>query len=258
VSVSKSAVISAISPPLPRDIVTQLLDEYQHIKQQFFLRKFQPSELNGGRFGECVVRLIQWLDTGAYTPLGTSLGNTETILNHAHQNVTLPETARFYINRLTRVILDIRNKRDVAHVGGKVSPNYSDSLLVCQCADWILTDIIREYHTCPIDTARQMVANINEVHIPIVAEINGWIRIQDTKLDARKKTLVILYYKKPNKVQDSDLAKWIEYQNVPRYRTTVLKELHTEALIHYMSGQCELLPFGVQYVEKNIRMELLV
>lgn len=257
-SVSKNAVISAISPPLPSDIIIRLIDEYQHIKQQFFLRKFQPSELNGGRFGECVVRLIQYLDTGVYIPFGTYLGNTETILNHAYQNTALPETIRFYINRLVRVILDVRNKRDVAHVGGKVSPNYSDSLLICQCADWILTDIVREYHTCPIDAARQMVASINEVHIPIIAEIDGWIRIQDTTLDARKKTLVVLYYMKPNRVRDSDLAKWIEYLNVPRYRTTILKTLHVEALIHYAGGQCELLPLGVQFVEKNISMELLV
>jgi hypothetical protein len=257
-SVSKSAVISSVSPPLPKDIVARLLDEYQYIKQQFFLRKFQPSELNGGRFGECVVRLIQYLDTGAYTPFGSSLSNTETIFNHAHQNVSLPETVRFYVNRLTRVILDVRNKRDVAHVGGKVSPNYSDSMLICQCADWILTDIVREYHTCPIDVARQMVASINEVHIPIVVEVDGWVRIQNTNLDAKKKSLVVLYYKKPNRVRDSDLVRWIEYKNVTRYRTVVLKALHAEALIHYAGEYCELLPLGVQFVEKNISMELLV
>lgn len=257
-SVSKNAVISAVSPPLPRDIITRLTDEYQHIKQQFFLRKFQPSELNGGRFGECVVRLIEHLDTGSYTPFGVSLGNTETVLNRAHQNSALPETVRFYINRLTRVILDIRNKRDVAHIGGRVSPNYADSLLISQCADWILTDIVREYHTCSIDIARQMIANINEIHIPIVAEIDGWIRVQDTKLDTRKRTLVILYYKNPDMVSDSDLAKWVEYKNPSRYKASVLKMLHTEALIHYMNGQCKLLPLGIQYVEQNISMELFV
>lgn len=257
-SISKDAIILAVSPPLPQDIVTHLVNEYQHIEQQFFLRKFQPSELNGGRFGECVVRLIQHLDTGTYTLFGANLGNTETILNHAHQNPLLPETIRFYINRLTRVILDIRNKRDVAHIGGKVSPNYSDSQLISQCADWILTDIVREYHTCTIEVARQMVTNINEIHIPIVAEVDGWIRIQNTKLDAQKKTLVVLYYKNPTKVRDSDLAKWIEYKNVSRYRVAVLRALHTEALIHYNNGQCELLPFGVQYVEKNISMEFLL
>jgi hypothetical protein len=189
-SVDRKAVLAAISPPLPDEIATRLLNEYLHIKQQFFLRRYRPSELNGGRFGECIVRLIQHLDTGTYTPFGTSLASTENILDHAFRNVSLPETIRFYVNRLTRVVLDIRNKRDVAHVGGKVSPNYADSLLICPCADWILTDIVREFCTCRIEVARQIVANINEIQIPIVAEVDGWVRVQDTKLDARSKALI--------------------------------------------------------------------
>lgn len=135
-SIQRASIEQALSVNLPQDIVISLLDQYQHIKQQFFLRKFQPSELNAARFGECVLRLIEFIDTGNYTPLGKQL-NSEKIINHAKNNVSLPEGIRFLIPQLTKVLLDIRNKRNVAHVGGEVNPNYSDCLLVSHSVDWI-------------------------------------------------------------------------------------------------------------------------
>lgn len=135
-SVQISQLETALSTQFPQEVFTALLDEYQHIKQQFFLRKFQPAELNAARFSECVLRLIEFLDTGNYTPFGKQL-NTQNIINRVSNNTGLPEGIRFFIPQLTRVLLDIRNKRNVAHVGGEVSPNYSDSLFVSHSTDWI-------------------------------------------------------------------------------------------------------------------------
>jgi hypothetical protein len=256
-SVTRSNVEIALSTHIPKDIVAALLNEYQTIKQQFFLGKFQPSELNAARFSECVLRLIQFKDTGSYTAFGNQL-STETIINHAKANTLLPHGIRFFIPQITRVLLDIRNKRDVAHVGGEVSPNYSDSLFVSSAADWILIEVIRNYHTNSIDDARKIVESISETRIPVIAEIDDFIRVQNTKLKADQKTLLILYHKQPDKVSDSDLMKWIRYTNTSRYRTEILKKLDDDALIHYERNSCVLLNKGVKYVEKNISLELII
>lgn len=256
-SVAKSKVIAALSPKLPNDILTNLLDEYQQIKQQFFLGRFQPSELNAARFGECVVRILEYLHTGSYTPFGTSL-QSERIINSIQNNTAHVDTIRFFIPRLTRVILDVRNKRDVAHVGGEVNPNYSDALFVTHCADWILTELVRQFYGCSIDEANQIVVSINKVRIPLVAEVNGFVRVQDTKLDASQKVLVVLYYKQPDNVSDANLAKWIKYKNISRFKSEILSKLDSEAIIHYECGVCTLLPKGARYVEKNISLDLLV
>jgi hypothetical protein len=256
-SVQRSQIETALFTQLPQEIITALLDEYQHIKQQFFLRKFQPAELNAARFSECVLRLIEFLDTGSYTPFGRQL-NTQNIINRASNNASLPESIRFFIPQLTRVLLDIRNKRNVAHVGGEVNPNYSDSLFVSHSADWILVELIRNYHTNSIDAARKIVESINETKIPVIAEVGNFIRVQNTKLKADQKTLLILYYKQPDKVSDVDLIRWIKYSNASRYRTEILKLLDDEALIHYENSFCTLLPKGIIYVERNISPELIV
>lgn len=255
-SIQRSQLETALSTQLPKDVLIALLDEYQHIKQQFFLRKFQPAELNAARFSECVLRLIEFLDTGSFTALGNRL-NTQNIINCVTNNTNLPEGIRFFIPQLIKVLLDVRNKRDVAHVGGEVNPNYSDSLFVSHSADWILIELIRNYHTNSIDEARKIVESINETKIPVIVEVGSFIRVQNTKLKAEHKTLLILYYKQPDKVSDVDLMRWIRYTNTSRYRTEVLKSLDNEAFIHYENGFCVLLPKGVLYVEKNISPELI-
>lgn len=256
-STTKTALIAALSSQIPGDIVTNTLDEYQHIKQQFFLRKFQPSELNGARFGECVLRLLEHVDTGTHTPFGTPL-KSEQIIRHVENNTNVQDTLRFFVPRLTRVILDVRNRRDVAHVGGAVNPNYSDTLFVVQASDWILTELVRLFHTSSIDEAQRIVDSINEARIPIVAEVDGFIRVQNTDLDARERALVVLYYKRPTKIKDGQLATWIKYKNPSRFKTAILEKLDAEALIHYEAGFCSLLPKGISYVEKNIALDLLV
>ncbi|MEG4027385.1 MULTISPECIES: hypothetical protein [unclassified Microcoleus] len=257
-SIAKNQVIAALSPPLPNEIVTHLLDEYQDIKQHFALRKFRPSELNGGRFAECVLRLIQHLDNPPHTPFGTSLGNSDNIIRGVERNTALHDSMRFFIPRLVRIMLDVRNRRDVAHVGGDVSPNYSDSLFISQNADWILTEILRIYYNCSMDSATKIVATINQVRLPIIADINGFVRVQNTNLDHRGKTLAILYYKNPEKVRDTKLIEWTKYSNPSLFKKNILSKLDSEALVHYDNGFCTLLPKGIVYTEKNISMELLV
>ncbi|WP_421657342.1 hypothetical protein [Leptothermofonsia sp. ETS-13] len=92
----------------------------------------------------------------------------------------------------------------------------------------------------------------------MIAEIGRFVRVQNTKLKADQKTLLILYYKQPDKVSDADLIRWIKYSNASRYRTEILKLLDDKALIHYENGSCTLLPKGIVYVEKNISPELIV
>jgi len=255
--IAKSQVIAALSPPLPTEILAHLLDEYQGIKQQLALRKFRPSELNGGRFAECVLRLVQHLDNPPYTPFGTSL-NSGSIINSVEKNTSLHESLRFFIPRIARILLDVRNRRDVGHVGGDVNPNFPDSLLIAHNADWILTEIIRLYYNCSIDNAQKITDSINEVNLPIVADIDGFVRVQNTNLDFRSKTLVILYYKNPTKVRDSALIKWTKYSNPSTFKREILSKLDADALIHYENELCTLLPKGIIYVEKHIPMTFLV
>jgi len=260
VSVVRTQVEAALSPPLPKDIVSRLLDEYTVIKQHLAFRRFQPSEMNGGRFAECVIRLMQLYHTGAYTPFGTHLGSgvAEQLSRQLASNTRLAHSMRTLIPQLTITLYEVRNKRDVGHVGGDVNPNLADSLLVARLTDWIMTEILRICYRCDIHTAQKIADSLNETQIPIVAEVDGFVRVQNTSLDHAQKTLVILYYKRPSKVQDNDLVKWTAHTHSTRFKKDVLGKLHSDALIHYAGGFCTLLDKGVIYTEKNDLMQMIV
>jgi len=260
VSISRATVEAVLSPTLPSEIVRRMLDEYIAIKQHLAFRRFQPSELNGGRLAECVVRLLQHKHTGTFIPFGTSLGSgaAAQLSRQIAGNTALPHSMRTLIPQFTVMLYEVRNHRDVGHVGGDVNPNLADALLVAKLADWIITELLRIYYNCDINTAQRVANSLNETAIPIVANVDGFIRIQNTTLDYLQKTLVILYYKNPEKVQDSDLVKWTEHTHSTRFKRDVLGKLHTDAYIHYASSYCQILQKGIIYTEKHIPMDLIV
>ena len=59
----------------PIDLVDALIDSYIEIKKNFIINKWEPSELNGGKFVEASVRMMQFACYGTYTPIGTSIRN---------------------------------------------------------------------------------------------------------------------------------------------------------------------------------------
>jgi hypothetical protein len=250
-SLNKKILIASLQKNLPNEVVENLVSEYIHIKQQFLLRKWRPTELNCGRFGECVLRVIEHVTKSTYTPFGAKL-ESEKIIRDAANNGNLSETFQLLIPRLTRVILDFRNKRDVAHVGGEVDPNEQDSLLVVHSSDWIMAEIVRKFHNTNLTEAAKLVKSILEFRIPILNEFDGFVKILDINLDTTEKTLCLIYYKQPEKVSESDLFLWSGYGNIANYKSKILKKLDSQALIHYKDGKCELTSKGILFIEKNI------
>lgn len=123
----------------------------------------------------------------------------------------------------------------------------------------MLTEIIRVYFNCSIDNARKIIESINESKVPIIADVDGFVRVQNTALKLPDKIITMLYYKNPTKVKDSTLLEWSKYSksNTNRFKSDVLGKLDADALIHYdKDGFCTLMPKGILYVEKNIDLEL--
>ena len=108
-----------------------------------------------------------------------------------------------------------------------------------------------------MDEARKIVSAINQISVPLVADMNGFLRVQDAKMGANDKILVLLHHKDPERVKDIELAKWTKYRNLSRFRNEILPSLDHACLIHYEGGECSLLPNGKIYVQKNIPLELL-
>lgn len=245
-------VSNDLKSKLPPELVDALLTSYDELKQNFYIGKHEPSELNGGKFCEACFRILQYeTNGGIYTQIGVSVSD---LIGKLRDFERLPATStnesfRIHIPRVLVTIYNIRNKRGVGHLGGDVNPNSADSSLLVACADWIMAELFRIHYQCSLEEAQNIVNAIIQRRLTLVHEIDDIKRVLLPSLSARNQTILILSSVYPNKVSVEDLIAWIEPSNKSRYQNDVLRQLHKERLIEYNnSGWCTILPTGLSYV----------
>ncbi len=242
---------------LPSGLVGALQVEFQKLHQQYFLGRWEPSQLDGGRFAEAVLRIIELKDAGKFTTIGKQLNRLK-IVKSVEQNTSLADSLRFHIPRLAALILDFRNNRNVGHLGA-IDVNEMDSAFVLNAANWIVAELIRLETQMSPDDAQVEIKKIVERKVPTVEEIGVRLKVLDPRLKIQDKVLVLLYQKYPEAIGDEILLDWAEYDpaNRPRF-LGYLRELNKLGLIDYRDNAARLTKLGVVSVEKHIKFELEV
>lgn len=92
--------------------------------------------------------------------------------------------------------------------------------------------------------------------MPIVFDYNGIVRILDALMSFKEKTLLTLYYKRPEDITETQLLSWLKHSNPSTYRKSVLGALDKDNLILRETGKCVITPTGIRYVEKNIPLDI--
>jgi hypothetical protein len=131
---------------IPSELSTKLIEEYLDIKKRFAMNDWGPGQLKGGRFAEVVLRIHQHILGEAVTPFGTDIpaADKTRILNTVQSAGAIDAHVRQKTVPLVRLLLDFRNNRDAAHLGG-FDANNMDTLFVMTSATWILCELIRVY-----------------------------------------------------------------------------------------------------------------
>jgi len=80
-SIAAEVLIQRLPATFPQDALRYVVQEYTQLKQAYLLGQWQPNELNGGRFAEGMVRIMEHLAGLPVTPLGEQIRNVDTILN---------------------------------------------------------------------------------------------------------------------------------------------------------------------------------
>lgn len=239
---------------LPEELINSLEREFQKIHEQYFLGRWEPSQLDAGRFSEIVLRVVESHYKQAYTPLGNKL-NRENIIGEAAKCTNLEDSLRLKIPKLAGFLLDFRNNRDVAHIGN-IDVNPMDATFVVNTANWIMAELIRLETGMSPEEAQKEITKIIERKLPIVEEIGGRLKCLNPKLSAKEKVLVFCYRTYPQLITDEELFSWVGITNKSRFKNKYLKELDREALIDYKDGSVKLTKKGVLWVDKNIRFSL--
>lgn len=239
---------------LPPKLVDALQNEFQKIHQQFFLGRWEPSQLDGGRFAEIILRIIEYKNGGSFTSIGRRI-NRKVIVNSARGNGAIPESLRLQIMTIAGLILDFRNDRDVAHVG-TIKVNGMDSSFVIHASNWVMAELVRLETGLKPEEAQAEIDKLIERKVPIVEDFGGRLKCSSPKLKTPEEILVLCNGKYPKRVADDELFEWVREQNKSRFKEYYLRRLDKKGLIDYHDGTVILTRRGLAFVEKNIKLEI--
>lgn len=239
---------------LPSELREALILALSEIRKNYVERRWEPSELKGGKIAEAIFRILQWhaSSTGTYTPLGSPIKNFGAAVRQFENNTSLSDSVRFHIPDALVFLYSVRNKRGVAHLGKEVNPNRMDAEAVLSMSNWVVAELVRLLHSVTVEEAQQAVEALVEKQNPLVWEVEGVRRILNPAMTHTDRMLVLLHSMHPQSVDEVDLFEWCEYSSASSFRTQVLKKAHKERLIEYDSGKqkVHLSPNGIDRAEK--------
>ncbi len=243
---------------IPSGLRDPLIKSFQEIAANYAEHRWEPAELNGGKLCEVAYTIINGTISGNVTAKPIKPPNMVEACRNLER---LPAVAtrvgdrslRVLIPRMLTALYEIRNNRNVGHVGGEVDPNYLDATAVLGMASWVVAELVRIFHNVSIQDAQESVDALIERKNPIIWEVGDIRRVLDAKMPARDQALLLLH-QRPGWVPDADLASWIEYKSVAMFRSRILEPLHRDRYLEYdrKSGQAKLSPKGSKDVEERI------
>jgi len=243
---------------IPSGLRDPLLQTYQEIGTNFAEHRWEPSELNGGKFCEVVYTVIDGTLKGVYVAKPSKPHNMVKACLALEGTSSDPHrvgdrSLRVLIPRMLVALYEVRNNRGVGHAGGDVDPNFMDATAVYSMSSWVLAELVRVFHGVSTSEAQETVDVLVERKLTLVWQIGSTRRVQDPKMKKGDQTLVLLY-SKPGWVAEGDLYRWVEYSSEATFRQNILKAFHQERLVEYEQKQrrVRISPLGSRKVEEEI------
>lgn len=218
-------------PNIPPELSKALEDEYTKLSFHFAKTEWDESQMDAGRFGEAVLRILEWYSQKTYTPLdGRSKPDRKKVVNLVAKNNILDPSLRLQIPQMVELIMDFRNNRNAAHLGG-VDPNRLDAVTVIQLASWITAELIRIEASLSVREVQSIMDQMADRQVPIIHEISGRPIVLDTELKAESRA-VLLLHKVNQPVHLDVLRDWTEYKNTTIWRKNIIKKMARKKLIY--------------------------
>jgi hypothetical protein len=241
-----------ISAGMPQVLVDEVLEAFAEAKRRFYRDDLRPSAIEGGRFSEAVFRVLQWITTRAYVPLGKTLPSVDQLLVTL-QNAAGPDSVRLHIPRTLRLIYDVRNKRDVAHLADGIDPNEQDASLVVRNMEWVLAELVRLFHHMPPAAAHRVITELVSKDVPLIQVFDGFPRVL-RQLKVSQHVLVLLYWRGTQGATFDELHAWAR----PPMRGNLRRALRTldeRDRIHLRGDRYVLTRLGEREVETSRLVE---
>ncbi len=244
---------------LPASLRNELITSYSDIVRNYVERRWEPSELNGGKFAEVVYSIVEGAVAGSFPNQAHKPRNMkdacQSLENKAlNSSLVGDKSLRVFIPRALVFLYDVRNHRGVGHVGGDVNPNSMDALAVLSLASWVMAELVRVFHGVSTQAAENTVEALVERRTPLIWQAEASIkRVLVANMTTKDQVLLLLHHS-IGWVSVLDLFRWVEYSNSTVFRKRVLTGLHEGRYIEFdvAGDRAKISPIGVEDVERRL------
>lgn len=249
--------VSKALATIPAGLRDPLIVEYQSIVQNFLEHRWLPTELRGGRFSEIVYTILDGYAKKTYAAAPSKPHDFVQACRKLENHASVPRSFQILIPRMLPALYEVRNNRNVGHVGGDIDPNHMDAVAVLSMCNWIMAELVRVFHGLSVSEAQKVVDALVEVRIPVIWSDGSVKRVLNPKLKLKEQLLLLIATSVPE-VSSKQLIKWIEYEDTG-YVMKTLRSLHKSRLVEFAeaSDEVRILPPGAHFVEQLVQKKNL-
>jgi hypothetical protein len=170
------------------------------------------------------------------------------ILNRVATAATIEAHVRQKTVPLVRLLLDFRNNRDVAHLGG-FDANGMDALFVMTSATWIMCELIRALGGYTMPEAQKIVDDLAIKEYPVIMERAGELFITHHNLGAKEQVLVWLTRNASASAEEMEGK--VGDSNLTRFRRNLRELVRDKFVGRAANGEYFIMPRGQALVTKK-------
>jgi len=163
----KDELIKIFSAKINIKLATDLVSEFLELKADCTTQTLGRAPI--GKFVETVVQCLQYLESRKYD---VKPNVDDFLKNLENRASSLDDGLKICCSRIARAIYTLRNKRNILHKGD-VDPNLYDLILAFNCAQWIMTELVRQTAGLSMAEAGKTVGFLQLPIGPQVEEIDG-------------------------------------------------------------------------------------
>ena len=206
-----SFTVADLLKNIPTSLRDELIVEFNKLVKNYRESRWEPAELDGGKLCEIVYSILIGYTSNNYPIQAFKPDDFYTACKNLEKldKTIFPRAIRIQIPRILISLYEVRNNRDVGHVGGDVDPNRMDATLVISNAKWLMAELIRLFHQVNIDEANDAVDLIVQRETELIWNIGSKKRVLLSGLGYKEQSLLLLYNCVDGKASDQDLFDWI-------------------------------------------------
>ncbi len=241
---------------IPSGLRNPLIAEYKGVMAAFAEGKWKASGIDAGRFCEVAYSVLEGAVTGTFAtaPSKPARFPQACAALESRSPISVGDRSlRILLPRILPPIYEIRNNRNIGHVGGDVVSNKMDASYVVAGCTFVMAELIRVFHNCSTTEAQESVDALVDRRVPLVWDFGGGKRVLSPTMPAADKVLVLLY-SESNWVSVGDLFDWTKYSNKSMFGSKVLLKLDSQLNIEFdrKANLCKITPLGIQEVEARL------